>query len=176
MVVATQNPIEQEGTYPLPEAQLDRFLMEIRLDYPSRDQEEEIVARTTGKPVELPTPAFDRGAFMTLRELVRAVPAPQSVTAFAVALCRASAPDDGHSHKFVREYVSWGAGPRGSQSLVLAAKARALLMGRTAPTNDDIRAVAEPVLRHRVIGNHRAVGDGVTPEKIVSHLLAEAAA
>jgi MoxR-like ATPase len=175
LVVATQNPIEQEGTYPLPEAQLDRFLMEIRLGYPTSEQEEEIVMRTTSGRTPLPAPAFDRAAFLALRELTHAVPAPKSVASYAVGLCRASRPEDGRAQKFVKEYVSWGAGPRGSQSLMLAAKARALLLGRTAPTTDDVRAVAQPVLRHRVIGNHRAVGDGVTAEKIVASLLTEAA-
>jgi MoxR-like ATPase len=174
LVVATQNPIEQEGTYPLPEAQLDRFMMEIRLDYPSKSQEEEIVVRTTGRTSPLPTAAFDRSAFLALRELVEAVPVPQNVASCAVELCRASRPNS-EARPFVREYVSWGAGPRGSQNLVLAAKARALLMGRTAPTVEDIRAVALPVLRHRVIPNHRAVGDGLTNDALVDRILREAA-
>jgi MoxR-like ATPase len=174
LVVATQNPIEQEGTYPLPEAQLDRFMMEIRLTYPTSEQEEEIVLKTTGKTQPLPTAAFDKAAFLELRELVRAVPVPQSVASRVVQLCRSSRPEDKRAGRFVKDYVSWGAGPRGSQNLVLAAKARALLLGRTVPTIDDISAVALPVLRHRIIPNHRAVGDRITTDQIIERLVAEA--
>src|SRR5262249_27746708 len=176
LVVATQNPIEQEGTYPLPEAQLDRFMMEIHIDYPSPDQEEEIVLRTTAGLAKLPEPAFDRSAFLELRDLVWAVPVPRSVAAYTVRLCGSSRPGDGRSDRYIEDYVAWGAGPRGSQNLVLAAKARALLEGRTAPTAEDVRAVAVPVLRHRIIANHRAVGDGISAREIVGHLLKEVAA
>jgi MoxR-like ATPase len=176
LVVATQNPIEQEGTYPLPEAQLDRFMMEIRLDYPTPEQEEEIVLRTTHGATQLPQPAFDRAAFLELRDLVWAVPVPRSVAAYTVRLCGLSRPGDERADRYVRDYVAWGAGPRGSQNLVLAAKAHALLQGRTAPTTDDVRAVAVPVLRHRLIANHRAVGDGISVSDIVGHLLKEVAA
>jgi MoxR-like ATPase len=171
LVVATQNPIEQEGTYPLPEAQLDRFMMEIHIAYPSPEQEEEIVLRTTAGAARLPEPAFDRTAFLELRDLVLAVPVPRAVAAYAVRLCGASRPDDGRADPFVRDYVAWGAGPRGSQNLVLAAKAHALLHGRTAPTTEDVKAVALPILRHRIIANHRAVGDHVAAPGIVRHLL-----
>ena len=173
LVVATQNPIEQEGTYPLPEAQLDRFMMEIRIAYPSPEQEEQIVMSTTSGAVKMPEPAFDRAAFLELRELVWAAPAAQNVAAYAVRLCGASRPDDARASDFVKQYVSWGAGPRGSQNLVLGAKAHALLNGRTAPTADDVRAIALPVLRHRVIVNHRAVGDEIDSEDVVERLLAE---
>jgi MoxR-like ATPase len=173
LVVATQNPIEQEGTYPLPEAQLDRFMMEIRLDYPTREQEEEIALRTAGRTAVLPQPTFNRAGFLELRDLVQAVPVPQNVSSYAVALCRASRPDDRSASQYVKDYVMWGAGPRGSQNIVLAAKARALLLGRAAPTADDVRGVAPSVLRHRVIVSHRAIGDGVTPDDIVKHLVAE---
>jgi MoxR-like ATPase len=171
VVVATQNPIEQEGTYPLPEAQLDRFMMEIHLEYPSPAEEEEIVLRTTAGELRLPEPAFDRSAFLELRDLVRAVPVPRGVAAYSVHLCGASRPADGRADSFVKDYVSWGAGPRGSQNLVLAAKAHALLDGRTAATADDVRALALPVLRHRVIVNHRAVGDRLSAADVVRHLL-----
>ena len=171
LVVATQNPIEQEGTYPLPEAQLDRFMMMIRVDYPTVEQERDIVMRTTAGPAEMPGPAFDRETFLQLRNLVYAVPLPPSVADYAVDLCRASRPDDPHGAPMAKEYLSWGAGPRGAQSLVLAAKARALLMGRAAPTNEDVRAGAHPILRHRIILNHRAVGDAITAEQIVDQLL-----
>ncbi|MEX0715503.1 MAG: MoxR family ATPase [Planctomycetaceae bacterium] len=170
VVVATQNPIEQEGTYPLPEAQLDRFMMEIRIEYPTPEQEEDIVLRTTGGATRLPEAAFDRETFLRLRDLVLAVPVPRQVAAYAVRLVGSSRPGDGAA-QFTRDYVAWGAGPRGAQNLVLAAKAGALLDGRTTPTIDDIREVAVPVLRHRVIVNHRAVGDGVTVEDLLEYLL-----
>jgi MoxR-like ATPase len=176
LVVATQNPIEQEGTYPLPEAQLDRFMMEIHIAYPTPEQEEEIVLRTTAGAMKLPEPAFDRATFLALRDLVWAVPVPRSVAAYAVRLSGSSRPEDERASTYIRSYVSWGAGPRGSQNLVLAAKAHALLDGRTAPNIDDVRSVALPVLRHRMIANHRAVGDGVTSRDIVRHLLKEVAA
>lgn len=171
LVVATQNPIEQEGTYPLPEAQLDRFMMEIRIGYPSPQQEEEIVLRTTGGTPPMPEPVFDRKAFLELRDLVLAVPAPQSVAAYAVRLCGASRPGDERASRHVNDYVAWGAGPRGAQNLMWAAKARALLDGRTAPTVADVRSVVMPTLRHRLIVNHRAVGDGVTAEHVIEQLL-----
>ncbi|MBN1588265.1 MAG: MoxR family ATPase [Pirellulales bacterium] len=175
LVAATQNPIEQEGTYPLPEAQLDRFMMEIRIGYPTPEQEEEIVMRTTGGMPPLPKASLDRKQFLQLRDLVLAVPVPKSVASSAVRMCSAGRPDNGHASQYIRDYVAWGAGPRGSQNLVLAAKAWALLQGRTAPILDDLQTVAKAVLRHRVIVNHRAVGDSVTSEDIIDHLLEEAA-
>ncbi len=171
LVVATQNPIEQEGTYPLPEAQLDRFMMEIRVAYPTPEQEEAIVVQTTAGPTKLPEAALDREAFLDLRDLVLAVPLAPNVAKFAVKLCGASRPESATASKYVKDYVAWGAGPRGSQNLVLAAKARALLTGRTAPTVDDILNVAMPILRHRIIVNHRAVGDGLTASAVVEQLL-----
>ncbi|MCH8829754.1 MAG: MoxR family ATPase, partial [Planctomycetes bacterium] len=171
VVIATQNPIEQEGTYPLPEAQLDRFMMEIRIDYPLPEQEEEIVMKTSGGTPPLPEAVFDRETFLQLRDLVLAVPVPKNVARFGVRLCGSSRPGDDRSSQFSKDYVSWGAGPRGSQNLVLAAKARALLEGRTVPTESDIEAVAVPVLRHRIIVNHRAIGDGVTTQDVIEHLL-----
>jgi MoxR-like ATPase len=176
LVVATQNPIEQEGTYPLPEAQLDRFMMEIHVEYPSPEQEEEIVLTTTGGKPKLPEAAFDREAFLELRDLVWAVPVPRGVASYAVKLCGSSRPNDPRADRRVKDYVSWGAGPRGSQNLILAAKARALLHGRTAPTAEDVRALAVPILRHRLIANHRAVGDGVSVVDLINHLLKEVAA
>lgn len=171
LVVATQNPIEQEGTYPLPEAQLDRFMMEIRIDYPVEDQEIDVVMQTTGAPRLMPDAQFDRDQFLELRNLVREVPVPRNVAQEAVRLCAASRPTDPRSNRFVHDYVAWGAGPRGSQCLVLAAKAHALLAGRTAPTRDDVRAVALPILRHRILVNHRAVGDGLTSDDVVMRLI-----
>ena len=171
LVVATQNPIEQEGTYPLPEAQLDRFMMEIRIGYPTPEQEEEIVMRTTGGAVELPAAAFDREMFLELRDVAMSVPVPKNVAAYTVRFCGASRPSDPQASQFIKDYVAFGAGPRGSQNLVLAAKARALLLGRTAPTIEDVRTVAPPILRHRIISNHRAVGDGLSSDDIVDRLL-----
>ena len=176
LVVATQNPIEQEGTYPLPEAQLDRFMMEIHIDYPTPAQEEQIVMQTSGAQPKLPEPAFDRASFLELRDLVWAAPVPQSVAAYAVRLCGSSRPADSRAAGFIKDYVGWGAGPRGSQNLVRAAKARALLEGRTAPTIEDVRSVAVPILRHRILPNHRAIGDGVTSRQIVDRLLQDIAA
>jgi len=147
LVVATQNPIEQEGTYPLPEAQLDRFMMEIRIKYPTPEHEEEIVMKTTGGTLPMPKAAFDRRTFLDLRDLVLSVPVPKNVAAYAVRLCGASRPEDQRANPFAKSYVSWGAGPRGSQNLVLAAKAHALLMGRTAPTFDDVKKGKEKKCR-----------------------------
>jgi MoxR-like ATPase len=173
LVVATQNPIEQEGTYPLPEAQLDRFMMEIRVGYPSAEQEKEIVMRTTGGDLKMPESVFTPESFMQLRELVNSVPVPDNVAEFAVKLCGSSRPGDPRAGQHVSDYVSFGAGPRGSQNLVMAAKARALLEGRTAPIIADVKAVAAPILRHRIVGNHRAIGDGVTTDDIVLRLIEE---
>ncbi len=171
LVVATQNPIEQEGTYPLPEAQLDRFMMEIRFGYPTPEQEEEIVMKTTSGRTHLPKAALSRDEFVELCELVLAVPLPQTIASYAVRLCGGSRPEQSPGSSLVRDYVAWGAGPRGSQNLVLAAKAKALLEGRTAPTEEDIQSVAVPILRHRIILNHRAIGDSITPEQVINSLL-----
>jgi MoxR-like ATPase len=171
LVVATQNPIEQEGTYPLPEAQLDRFMMEIHVGYPTPQQEEQVVMTTSGASVALPAAVLNRAEFLELRELVWSVPVPQSVAAYAVKICGASRPTDIRATKFIKDYVAWGAGPRGSQNLVRAAKARALLDGRAAPTVEDIRTLALPVLRHRILSNHRAVGDSIGSDQIIEQLL-----
>ncbi len=174
LVVATQNPIEQEGTYPLPEAQLDRFMMMIHVGYPSPQQEREILSRTTSGPVTLTKSSLTKEMFMDLRQLVFAVPLPDNVADYAVRVCGCTRPDDERALSMAQEYLAWGAGPRGSQNLVLAAKVSALLQGRTAPTVEDIRSVALPILRHRLILNHRAVGDAVSTEAIIETVLAEA--
>ncbi len=175
LVAATQNPIEQEGTYPLPEAQLDRFMMEIRIGYPTPAEEQDIVMKTTSGTPPLPEAALTRLEFLELRDLVLAVPLPENVAACAVRIAGASRPENGHCSDYIGDYVSWGAGPRASQNLVLAAKARSLLLGRTAPTEQDIREVAMPILRHRILVNHRAVGDSITSESIIDRLLADVA-
>ncbi len=172
-VVATQNPIEQEGTYPLPEAQLDRFMMEIRVGYPTPEQEKEIVMKTAGGDPPLPQPVYSQEDYLKLKRLVSAVPVSDNVVDFAVAISGASRPDDPRASSMVRDYVSYGVGPRGSQNMVKAAKALALLQSRTTPVVDDIKAVAAPILRHRIIPNHRAIGDGISTDKIIEHLLQE---
>ena len=176
LVIATQNPIEQEGTYPLPEAQLDRFMMEIQIGYPDPKQEVDIVMKTAGIHQRIPEAIFDRQTFLKLRELVGAVPIPSNVAEFAVRLCGATRPHEATASQVAKDYLAWGAGPRGSQNLVMAAKARALLLGRTAPVIDDIRQQAIPVLRHRIIVNHRAIGDGITTQEVVQRLLKESSA
>jgi MoxR-like ATPase len=171
LVVATQNPIEQEGTYPLPEAQLDRFMMEIHVGYPTPAQEKQIVRATTAEPPTMPDSRLTRDDFLKLRSIVRQVPVPDSVIDYAVALCGSTRPESANCTQQVRDYVAFGAGPRGSQNLVLAAKARALLEGRTAPIVEDVRAVAMPILRHRIILNHRAIGDNYTVGDLIQSLL-----
>ena len=175
LVVATQNPIEQEGTYPLPEAQLDRFMMEIRVGYPSQAQEREIVLKTTSEPTEFISSTLTKEDFFALRRTVRAVPVPDAVVDFAVGLCSGSRPEQSGATQDVKTYVAFGAGPRGSQNLVMAAKARALLHGRTAPMVADVREVALPILRHRILMNHRAIGDGYTVEQLIQSLLSSQA-
>ena len=171
LVVATQNPIEQEGTYPLPEAQLDRFMMEIRIGYPTVADEREIVLKTTTDMEEMATSSLSKEDFLQLRKIVRAVPVPDAVVDFAVHLCSTSRPETANIPDAVAKYVAFGAGPRGSQNLVLAAKARALLEGRTAPIVEDVRAVALPILRHRILMNHRAIGDNYSVDQLVGSLL-----
>ncbi len=171
LVVATQNPIEQEGTYPLPEAQLDRFMMEIHIGYPTPQQEKMIVRATTAEPLQLPESRLTREDFLKLRSIVRQVPVPDSVVDYAVALCGSTRPQSANSSRQVQDYVAFGAGPRGSQNMVLAAKARALLEGRTAPIVEDVQRVAMPILRHRIILNHRAIGDNYTVDQLIESLL-----
>lgn len=170
LVVATQNPIEQEGTYPLPEAQLDRFMMEIHVDYPNKEEEKDIVRMTTGMELAPASSPLSKESFLALQNAVRNIPLPEHLLEMAVELCRATRP--GASRSQIGDYVAFGAGPRGSQNLVLAAKARALLMGRTAPIQEDLFRVAVPVLRHRIVVNHRAIGDGITSESLIQQLLA----
>ena len=170
-VLATQNPIEQEGTYPLPEAQLDRFMFELRMGYPTREEEERVAMQTTGALEPEIRPVLSGAELVELQGLVRRVPAPPSVVAFAVRLARATRPDDDASPELTRRYVSWGAGPRASQYLVLGAKARAALAGHAVPTFDDVVHVAPAVLRHRVVTNFQAEADGRTAADVVAELL-----
>jgi MoxR-like ATPase len=171
LVFATQNPIEQEGTYPLPEAELDRFMFFIGVDYPSQDEEQTIVLSTTGSEEPQIEKALGPERILQLQRLVRRVPAAEEVVNYAVRLVRASRPKEPDAPDFVREYISWGAGPRASQYLILGGKARAVLNGRFAVNADDVRALARPVLRHRIITNFHAEVSSVTSVDIVDRLL-----
>ncbi|MCX5765907.1 MAG: MoxR family ATPase [Gemmatimonadetes bacterium] len=175
-VLATQNPIEQEGTYPLPEAQLDRFLFDIRIGYPSEEDEVAILRATTGVEREALKPVINADEARALQRLAREVPAADAALRFAAALARATRPDSPDATDLVRKYVRWGAGPRAGQALILGAKASALLAGRMAVAPEDIRRVARPVLRHRVLPNFAAEAEGITSERIVEDLLARVSA
>ena len=173
-VLATQNPIEQEGTYPLPEAQLDRFMFNLWLDYPSPQEETQIVRTTTG----LFTPELHRVLsgrdIIRYQDLVRRVPVADNVIDFAVRLSVMTRPKSALAPKFIQDWLSWGAGPRASQYMILGAKVRAILSGRHTPDMDDVRAVCGPTLRHRIVPNFNAEADGVTAMEIVERLLREA--
>jgi MoxR-like ATPase len=166
-VLATQNPIEQEGTYPLPEAQLDRFMLMLKIGYPSREEEERIVASTTGDTEVHVSPVLGGQQLLDLQHLVRRLPAPPSVVSYAVRLARSTRPDAPEATAAVRKYVSWGAGPRASQYLILGAKARAAMDGRGVPDLDDVHAMANPVLAHRVVLNFQAEAEGISPERLI---------
>jgi MoxR-like ATPase len=169
-VLATQNPIEQEGTYPLPEAQLDRFMFNLWIDYPSFEEEVEIVRRTTVDEEPVVEPVLTAADILEYQHLIRRIPVADHVIEYAVRLVRATRPQNGVL-PLVREYLRYGAGPRASQYLILGAKARAALYGRYTPSVEDVRAVALPVLRHRVVLNFAAEADNVTPVTVVERLL-----
>ena len=170
-VLATQNPIEQEGTYPLPEAQLDRFMLNILVDYPDEQEEFDIVRLTTSSLKTAVSKVLSGQDILELQEIVRKVPIADHVSRYAVRLTRLTRRNREDVPEFVRDYVSWGAGPRASQYLVLAAKARAVLYGRYHVSIDDIRAVAGPVLRHRIVTNFNAEAEGIRPDDIVARLI-----
>jgi MoxR-like ATPase len=170
-VLATQNPIEQEGTYPLPEAQLDRFMFSLYVDYPTADEEKEIVLTTTSALEPDINAVLTRDDIDRVQNIVRRVPVAEYVVEYAVDLVAKSRPNTPGSPDFVNDWVSWGAGPRASQYLVLGAKARAILRGRPNATEEDIQAVARPVLRHRVLVNFNAEADGISSLDIVEKLL-----
>jgi MoxR-like ATPase len=170
-VLATQNPVEMEGTYPLPEAQLDRFMLNIVIDYLSEDDEVGVVTQTTSAGGTQVQRLFTGADLQRFHLLVRKVPVAEDVARYAVRLAAASRPKREGSSDFVNDWVSWGAGTRASQNLVLGGKTRALLAGRAHVTKDDIRAMALPVLRHRVLVNYRAEAEGITVEKVVAELL-----
>ncbi len=170
-VLATQNPIEQEGTYPLPEAQLDRFMFNTFVDYPSEEEELDIVKRTTADVTATVTPTLDAEEIIQLQRIVRRVPVADHVARYALSLARLTRPGHPDAPDFIREYVSWGAGPRASQYLILGAKARAVLHGRYCVASEDIRAVAYPVLRHRIMTNFNAEAEGIKPDGVVRRLI-----
>jgi MoxR-like ATPase len=166
-VLATQNPIEQEGTYPLPEAQRDRFLFLVRVDYPDREQERQIVARTTGTFATDIQPVIDGAQILELQKVVRKVPVPDHVMDFVLDLVRFTRPNNEEAPSFVKELVDWGAGPRACQNLVLGGKVRAVLQGRFHVTIDDIEALAQPVLRHRIVPTFNAEAEGIRADDII---------
>ena len=171
-VLATQNPIEQEGTYPLPEAQLDRFMFELRVGYPTRTEEEAIVEQTTGTPGGAVDPVLDAATLVDLQALVRRIPVSRGLISSAVSLARMTRPGDADAPALVGEFVDWGAGPRASQYLVLGAKARAAIDGRLMADLEDVRRVAPAVLRHRVVTNFAAEAADRTSEDIITELIA----
>lgn len=173
LVFATQNPVEQEGTYQLPEAQLDRFMLMIQVGYPSLEEELEVVKRTTRPQKVDISPALTQADLIAYQALVRELPAAEEVVSYAVRLTRATRPDDPLATAEVKRLVRWGAGPRAGQSLILAAKARALLNGRLHASRDDVKALASAVLTHRVLTNYQAEAEGVSAHDIVDHLLEE---
>jgi MoxR-like ATPase len=170
-VLATQNPIEQEGTYPLPEAQLDRFMLELRIGYPTREEEERVAMQTTGGEEPEVRPVLGAAELLELQRLVRRVPAAPSLVSYAVRLARATRPEDAEAPELTRRYIGWGAGPRASQYLVLGAKARAALGGRGVPNLEDVRAVAPWVLRHRVVTSFQAEAEERTAADLVDELI-----
>jgi MoxR-like ATPase len=171
-VLATQNPIEQEGTYPLPEAQLDRFMFMIKVGYPSRDEEIEIMRRTTGNARVTLQPLLSGEQIMSLQEVVRSVNVGEHIFSYVADLVRATRPREPGVPKFVPDLVGWGAGPRACQNLILGGKARAILRGRVHVTVEDIRAVAFPVLRHRIVTTFSADAEGITTDDLIKKLLA----
>jgi MoxR-like ATPase len=170
-VLATQNPIEQEGTYPLPEAQLDRFMFQVLVDYPTADEEFAIVRQTTaGKQTQI-EPVLGSKELVELQEFIRRIPVADSLIRYAMQFARLTRLNRPETPDFITQYVSWGAGPRASQYLVLGAKARAVLHGKTSVGTDDIQAVAKPVLRHRILTNFNAEAEGITADHIVERLI-----
>jgi len=170
-VLATQNPIEQEGTYPLPEAQLDRFMFNLWLDYPSSAQEIQIVKATTSQLVPTLKHVLTGDEIIEYQDLVRKVPVADNVVSFAVRLATMTRPKSDSAPQFIRDWLTWGAGPRASQYLILGAKTRAILSGRHTPDIEDVRRLALPVLRHRIVPNFNAEADGVSAETIVERLV-----
>jgi MoxR-like ATPase len=170
-VLATQNPIEQEGTYPLPEAQLDRFMFNVHVDYPDEEEEYQIVRQTTAELVHRVTATLTAEEILSLQKIVRKVPVAEHVARYALKFTRLTRREKGPVPDFIRDYVTWGAGPRARPYLVLGAKERAVLNGRYHVSGDDIRAVAHPVLRHRILTNFNAEAEGIKPDWIIDRLI-----
>ena len=169
-VLATQNPIEQEGTYPLPEAQLDRFMFNLKLDYPSYEEEIEVVKSTTSAKVTDVNPVMTAEEIVYFQNLVRRVPVADNVYEYAVNLVSSTRPGTVRAHEWSNKYLSWGAGPRASQYLIIGAKANALLKGKLSPDIEDVQEVALPILRHRLVRNYTAEAEGISIEKIIHEL------
>jgi MoxR-like ATPase len=171
LVFATQNPIEQEGTYPLPEAQLDRFMFHLKVDYPKMEEELEIVRNTTSTKRDTINKVLNAQQILQLQRAVLRVPVSDDVIRYAVALTRKTRPADPSAPDYVKQYLAWGAGPRASQSLILSGKARALMMGRDTVHEEDIRALAHNILRHRILTNFQADAQRITPDALISRLI-----
>ncbi len=170
-VLATQNPIEQEGTYPLPEAQLDRFMFNLKISYPTQEEEIKIVQSTTGNIEQNIKPILSRQDLLSFQNLVRRVPVAENVISFAVSLTTSTRPDSEIAPDFIKDWIDWGAGPRASQYLILGAKAKAALDGRPSPDISDIKEMALPVLRHRILPNFNAEAEGLSTDDILLKLL-----
>ena len=170
-VLATQNPIEQEGTYPLPEAQLDRFMFAIELQYPSIAEEIQVVKNTTSTSTPAVTPQFTAKEIIAVQDLVRRIPVPDNVIEYAVKLVNSTRPNLDSASSFVKQYLDWGAGPRASQNLILGAKANAAINGKFSPDIEDVHAVVKGILKHRIIKNYKAEAEGITEEDIIDKLL-----
>ncbi|MCM4168674.1 Holliday junction ATP-dependent DNA helicase RuvB [Arenibacter antarcticus] len=170
-VLATQNPIEQEGTYPLPEAQLDRFMFAIELKYPTIEEEIRVVKATTSDFTPTINPLFSAAEILEIQHLVRRIPVPDLVVEYAVKLVNSTRPNTEGASEFVKQYIDWGAGPRASQNLILAAKANAAVHGKFSPDIEDVKAVAMGILRHRIIKNYKAEAEGITEADIIQKLL-----
>ncbi|KDN54932.1 AAA family ATPase [Flavobacterium seoulense] len=170
-VLATQNPIEQEGTYPLPEAQLDRFMFAVKLEYPTFEEEVQVVKRTTSDVSQKINPLFTAQEIIEFQHLIRRIPVADNVVEYAVTLVGKTRPDSNLATDFVKNYLDWGAGPRASQNLILAAKAHAAFNGKFSPDIEDVIAVATSVLRHRIIKNYKADAEGITEEMIIAKLV-----
>ncbi len=172
-VLATQNPIEQEGTYPLPEAQLDRFMFNLWLDYPSFEEEVKVVQTTTSQYKAELKKVLNAEEIINFQKLVRKVPVADNVIEFAVNIANKTRPSNGNSPQFIKDWITWGAGPRASQYLILGAKTRAVIQGRYTPNIDDVKSVMLPVLRHRIITNFNAEADGITSLEVITKLINE---
>jgi MoxR-like ATPase len=170
-VLATQNPIEQEGTYPLPEAQLDRFMFNIILDYPSFSEEIDVVKATTGENSQTPATVMSAEDILFFQKLVRRIPVTDNVYEYAVSLVSKTRPGTAEAHTITQDYISWGAGPRASQYLIIGAKCHAAIHGKYAPDIEDVQSVAPQILRHRLVRNYKAVAEGVSMEHIISELM-----